>query len=94
MTAPAKHTPLRVTNRSGSPQGFDLMAGTIRIASIGHLPDARTVGERIAARYNAHDDLLAALREGRDFVEGCVPKDDDLLARLNAAIAKAEGRAL
>ena len=45
-----------------------------------------------AALIAAAPAMLAALREARDFVVPCVPSGDDLLALINAAIAKAEGR--
>lgn len=62
-------------------------------------------GRRLALCWNTHDDLLEALQEAKLSIESGLESDDDdleaewskedkkLLAKINAAIAKAKGEA-
>ena len=56
-----KHTPTpwRVTERSGGPSGYDVMCGTIRMAASQREREAAHIVKCV----NAHDELVAALRE-------------------------------
>lgn len=91
MTAPAKHTPGRLYVgylSTGAARIVGPANQTIAVMQMG-AGRAEATAKRIVDAYNAHDAMLAALRDVRDNVMADSPA---MWARVDAAIAKAEGR--
>jgi hypothetical protein len=82
-----KHTPWRVTERSGAIRGLDIMCGNIRIAAVSI---ANPKAAKHAVLIAAAPDLLGALREARHFV-GSESFNLRLMNEIDAILAKLEG---
>ena len=96
-TQTAQHTPTPWdTNGFLSNDGIRIYHRQDEVAHLSDIGLDQDVLEAHAAfiirAVNAHDDLLAALKEARNFVLATPFAAPTQLARIDAAIAKAEGR--